>query len=191
MRQPHDTPDPLPPASPWDQLTGPDGRRRKRAFLRWAANRRISAADAEDAISRTLAAACVRIDRGEDPGRVLAPGRLFLTAMRYAVRHRKGSAKFRPLGVESPANPAADRQQDLRRAKLDAVAFALRQLAEQDRLLLTLSFSEGMSQADIGLLYGVPQPVISRRIRAALGRARNAALVALARDGYEPELFSR
>lgn len=64
---------------------------------------------------------------------------------------------------------------------LRLVATALRQLALDDQILIELKDWEGLSQADLAALFGVPQPTVARRLQRARARLR-AAVAAIDAD---------
>ncbi len=143
---------------------------------------KVNLATCEDLAQQTFEALCRR------PAAFRAEGsfRAYLLGIARFVLlgHARRSRRFEPaddnlLPADDPsASEAIGAQQTLR-----LVATALRGLELDDQILIELKDWEGLSQAELAILFAVPQPTVARRLQRARARLRAAVEAVIADPG--------
>ncbi len=149
---------------------------RFRERLRFFAARQLGdVAPAEDVAQETLHQALAALRAGRVRSIEALPAFLFETArhiclqrIRSRIRERKALHRLASSGA---SNPAADPLADLiSRQRLETVRDALRELGEEDRELLALSYAENVSTDEIARRLGVSAGAVRVRRHRAIGR---------------------
>jgi len=86
------------------------------------------------------------------------------------VREARFAEEFEPAGH--------DRERESDPATAAIVASALSELSFDDSRLIRLRFGEGMTQAEIGVLMGISQAHVHRRLKAAMTKLKQSLEVA-------------
>jgi len=136
--------------------------------------RRIASNEAEDITAEVFAIAWRRFDRIPDTD--MARAWLLATAHRvvgnhYRGRARRGRLSARLSGLPSEYPESADAPV-MRREDEEAVRRALDSLGETDRELLRLVAWDGLSHREIGLVLGLKEDTVSKRVSRAQTRLR-------------------
>ena len=159
-------------------------------LLYFSARRVRSLADAEDVAQETIRRAIEALQSGRIEKPESLPAFLFQTAIhicqhRYRSQGREAKA-LRRFGASSPAGGPDDPLRSLiseeRRA---SVREALEQLGEEDREILTLTYSDSMPTAEIARRLRISEVNARVRRHRALGRLREILGVTRGR-GREP-----
>lgn len=140
---------------------------------------KVPLAVCEDLAQQTFEVLCRRPDgyRGEGTFRAYLLGISRVLLMAWARRGRREAAVTDcPLPGEAPSPSGVLGTQEL----LRVVATALRGLGLADQILIELKDWEGLSQAELAGMFGVPQPTVARRLQRARLRLRAAVEAALA-----------
>ena len=139
------------------------------------AMRRTSPADAADVVAETMLIAWRRI--GEVPAPPATRAWLYGVARRVLANQRRGATRRVALSqrlafdleamraTRTPDHAAAYAQNDRTRRALDA-------LNDEDRELLLLSAWEGLSPAEIAVVFGIPAATARTRLHRARARLR-------------------
>ncbi|GEM_PF-4699153 len=160
-------------------------------------------ADADDMYAEIIARLLADNKKALRQWRPIAPFSAYLTAI--AVRHcmswlERNSRRPETVELHFPDADAGERQllheliegdaderpdrQFAHREQREAMAFALTELSQSDRLVLALRFDQGMSGPEIGRALGISPGAARQRIFKALRR-----LQARLMDGEGGELF--
>lgn len=162
-------------ASAWRTIV----RRHTPAVYRLAARMLGPGPDAEDACQETFMKAHRAFDT-YDASRPLAPwlGRIAYTSCLRrltTVRHERGvSAGEADLAQLADAHGASPEREVAAREAGRAVSAALAQLSAQDRAMVTLTYVDGLTDAEVGAAVGMPRNTVRTRLyraRAVLRRA--------------------
>jgi RNA polymerase sigma-70 factor (ECF subfamily) len=136
--------------------------------------RRLNPNDAEDIAAEVFAVAWRRFDQIPDTD--MARAWLLAAAYRVVGNHYRGSARRGRLsaklsGLPSEYPESADTTV-IRREEEDAVHRALDSLGDTDRELLRLVSWDGLSHREIGLVLGLKEDAVSKRVSRAQSRLR-------------------
>jgi RNA polymerase sigma factor (sigma-70 family) len=136
--------------------------------------RRLDSNDAEDTMAEVFAIAWRRFDQIPDTD--LARAWLLAAAYRvvgnhYRGRARRGRLSARLGGLPSEYPEAADLPV-IRREEEEAVRRALDSLTGTDRELLRLVSWDGLSHREIGVVLGLKEDTVSKRVSRAQSRLR-------------------
>jgi len=127
--------------------------------------------EAEDAVQDALASAWQRFDELRDPGRFGAwLDRIVVNGCRDRLR-RRATIRFVPLAAEDDSAARDPFQAFLER---DALLANLRDLTDDERIVVVLRFWMDLSLAAIANRLGVPLGTVKSRLHRALGRLRGA-----------------
>lgn len=140
---------------------------------------KVPLATCEDLAQQTFEVLCRRPTgfRGEGSFRAYLLGIARFVLIGHVRRERRfepAEDSILPSGDPS-ASEAIAAQQTLR-----LVATALRQLELDDQILIELKDWEGLSQAELAVLFAVPQPTVARRLQRARARLRAAVAAVIA-----------
>ena len=136
--------------------------------------RRLDSNDAEDTAAEVFAIAWRRFDQIPDTD--MARAWLLAAAYRvvgnhYRGRARRGRLSARLSGLPSEYPEAAD-VPVIRREEEEAVRRALDSLRGSDRELLRLTSWDGLSHREIGVVLGLKEDTVSKRVSRAQSRLR-------------------
>jgi RNA polymerase sigma-70 factor (ECF subfamily) len=140
---------------------------------------KVPLATCEDLAQQTFEVLCRRPEgfRGEGSFRAYLLG----VARFVLIGHIRRNRPHEP--VEDSILPADDPSASAllgARQTLRLVATALRGLELDDQILIELKDWEGLSQAELATLFGVPQPTVARRLQRARLRLRSAVEAVIA-----------
>ena len=137
--------------------------------------RRLDSSDAEDIAAEVFAIAWRRFD--QIPDTEMARAWLLAAAYRvvgnhYRGRARRGRLTARLSGLPSEYPESAD-VPVIRQEEEDAVRRALNSLGPTDRELLRLVSWDGLSHREIGVVLGLKEDTVSKRVSRAQSRLRD------------------
>lgn len=141
---------------------------------------KVPVAQCEDLAQQTFEVVCRRPDgyRGEGTFRAYLFGVARFVLLAWVRRHHRHVSPAEELLAGDDPSPSGVL---LERQTLRLVATALRTLALDEQILIELKDWEGLAQAELAALFGVPQPTVARRLQRARARLR-AAVEALCSD---------
>ncbi len=153
--------------------------------------RRRSAVDAADVVAETFVSAWRRID--EIPDEPATKAWLLGVARRVITAQAKGDRRDAELterlaeqfGQRFGAVPPVERLE-----QISIIGAAIERLSENDRELLFLVAWDQLQPAEIGILLGLPGPVVRKRLQRARKRLRRH-LADLEAAGQKPSIGLR
>lgn len=135
---------------------------------------KVPASVSEDLSQQTFEVLCRRRDayRAEGSFRAYLFGIARFVLIGWARRTRRFEPAEDSLLVAEVDRSLASLLADQEMVRV--VATALRSLPLDDQIAIELKDWEGLSQADLAALFGVPQPTLARRLQRARARLREA-----------------
>jgi RNA polymerase sigma factor (sigma-70 family) len=150
----------------------------------WARRHCVCQPRAEHALADMIAEAFLRIKRGTDPVPNFV-GWLLRSAQGVALRSRPRETSIEALSFDPTPEGRTQEQEELRKAQLAALATALHELPEEDRIVLNLHFFLGLAVSELAIALARCIGSASRRLELAIDHLREAAILILLREGYD------
>lgn len=145
-----------------------------KAFLR---RRNVSTALADDVTQEAMLAVWRRAEKF-DPSKAAASTWVFTIARNLHIDHFRKQARAKKLDEHDPQfQPVGEPQPDellSRSEDVKTVSEALSVLPDEQRTVLELAFTEGLSHSDVAERLSLPLGTVKSRIRLAMQRLRGA-----------------